>query len=1158
MCENSAMAGRITGFSSFTKGKAAGVLPEKGIIVHYFSKGGLPGKKEQLTIQNYGSTFTAEELCLNIAHTLNIAPLTFHLFSLATLDLSVWLAPNAKIECSETGGVEYVFRIRVAPPKIEQIVGVDQEAFGYFYLQCRSDFVSESFMYKESVKQERQLGQGLIDMLCYGREGNLGLDQLNKLKPKLFIPANTKNMFKKVWEKQRLEVNMKAQLNVEHEKSERDSINDIKLRYMKGFLEITERYLVEHFEISADGDSVHTIIVDIYRDEQPGIYLAHNARLQGKVDIQEEMSYVCAIEDLYGINVFVDSLSVLMMSEARTQRLKFRDRAILESFVSLLSTCYRLMKKFHEPLCDSYTSPMMDNLKRVKCHGPVQKDWAVNHLQKRHQQNKMYNYLLKQKSADLGSYVLIHLQPDLSTMIINISRQQSGKLQLSCGTEEPLFADIASLLRHYTGSGHPRIQLRMCVPPQPPDDPYLLLCRHALMQSNTTKEQQPQSSVVKLVSYVNTQHSVKAIGHGHFTSVWKGKLEELAKVGEVAIKQLNRSNSSISLQHFQSAIQTASFWSHAAIVKVHAVSLAPHFQAMLEYTPLGSLETYLRQPHRGLIVRDLVHVAEDIAQALYYLEGKVSVTGCGEVHGNIRCRNVLVWSHQPGSRLVVKLTDPGLVHFYNSLPLHDDINYERFAWIAPECYNNLKDITKYSDRYAFGTTMWELFSSGDRPHGHKPSKQIEEFVLEGNQLQAPALCPSDIIELMHGCWNLQPEERPTAQVILRNIIRISQSVADERYYSILTWGNTETNSASNYDKLLMQPVVPPSESSVLGLPLPTSPSSSAGLTSVGAASDAWGWSGSCDSRTPLIPTTRQISDAAPRSQQRPLPDLPPDSHQVLQSEQLHMHKDKQLGKGHYGVVYKGDLRVSGDTCSVAVKSLHAKMYHRYVEEFEKEIKMMQKLCHENIVKVIGYLPQRDSENPMLLVMEYVAKGCLSHYLHHLSKKKDNIPQNTLLTFGEEIAEGMKYLHSKEIIHRDLAARNILVTANVHMKISDFGLARILSPERDYYRSDATKEIPAAWCAPEALLQRLFSRESDVWSYGITLWEVYSFGATPSLCKFDDILCFLHEGERLKKPVGCPQDVYQLMYKCWEYYPKNRIHFDNILNAIVGLKSNLPI
>ena len=104
-----------------------------------------------------------------------------------------------------------------------------------------------------------------------------------------------------------------------------------------------------------------------------------------------------------------------------------------------------------------------------------------------------------------------------------------------------------------------------------------------------------------------------------------------------------------------------------------------------------------------------------------------------------------------------------------------------------------------------------------------------------------------------------------------------------------------------------------------------------------------------------------------------------------------------------------------------------------------------------------------------------------------------------------------------------------------------------------------RRVCSCRCAPEALFSHRFSRESDVWSYGIILWEVYSFGTMPSLCdKFHDIVNVLHEGHRLLAPEGCPPDVYQLMKKCWEYYPEQRIHFDSILYAIVGLKSNLPI
>ena len=274
------MMGRVNIFPSFSKEKTSGEVSGSGISIYCFRTGGLPRERDKkLDIQSYGSTFTAEQLCTEIAQSLNIAPLTFHLFGLATPDLSVWLAPNAKIECSQSCGVEYVFRIRIVPPKIKQLHDVDLAAFAYFYLQCRSDFVNECFVYKDAVKQERKLGQGLIDMLCYGRENELGLDKLCTL-TKLFIPPSTKNVFKQISQKYRLQMNMKTQLEKELSGSIDDSVDEIKLRYVNGFLDITQHYLSERFAISADDDSIHTVLVNIYHEERPGIYIVHNAQVR--------------------------------------------------------------------------------------------------------------------------------------------------------------------------------------------------------------------------------------------------------------------------------------------------------------------------------------------------------------------------------------------------------------------------------------------------------------------------------------------------------------------------------------------------------------------------------------------------------------------------------------------------------------------------------------------------------------------------------------------------------------------------------------------------------------------------------------------------------------------------------------------------------------
>ena len=248
-------------------------LPQPGITVYYYQKCGLPGEREK---QHFSGTFTAEQLTVYVAQSLKITPLCFHLFSLATTDLSVWLSPNAEIKCSGTHGIEFIFRMRLRTPKVEHLA-VDKEAFGYFYLQCRSDFVNECI--STTSDEAVLLGQGFTDALCYALELNFSLQ---KLKPKRFIPSDiiVKNKFDQFVGKKRLYNNMQKWLREEREKTRRDSLSDIKLRYINGFLKITDQYLVERFHISVGDSTIHTVLIDIYRDDQPGIHVVHSAEVR--------------------------------------------------------------------------------------------------------------------------------------------------------------------------------------------------------------------------------------------------------------------------------------------------------------------------------------------------------------------------------------------------------------------------------------------------------------------------------------------------------------------------------------------------------------------------------------------------------------------------------------------------------------------------------------------------------------------------------------------------------------------------------------------------------------------------------------------------------------------------------------------------------------
>ncbi|XP_052255888.1 tyrosine-protein kinase SYK-like isoform X2 [Dreissena polymorpha] len=257
----------------------------------------------------------------------------------------------------------------------------------------------------------------------------------------------------------------------------------------------------------------------------------------------------------------------------------------------------------------------------------------------------------------------------------------------------------------------------------------------------------------------------------------------------------------------------------------------------------------------------------------------------------------------------------------------------------------------------------------------------------------------------------------------------------------------------------------------------------------------------------------------------------------------------QLGAGQFGSVCRGTCKKNGKTIPVAVKTLKQEDVTPHQEpELLKEARIMMPLSHKNIVRMIGVC----KSGCLMLVLELAPLGCLNTFL----SAHKNFPQADIVLLLHQVAMGMEYLESMKFVHRDLAARNVLLVTETFAKISDFGMSKALQRDNNYYEAKEAGKWPLKWYAPECVYYWKFDSKSDVWSYGVTMWEATSYGDKPYKGKRgQEILKFLVEEEkRMEKPPLCDEDVYNVMLSCWEYDKNNRPDFKElavILKSIIG-------
>ncbi|XP_029000690.1 NT-3 growth factor receptor isoform X5 [Betta splendens] len=278
---------------------------------------------------------------------------------------------------------------------------------------------------------------------------------------------------------------------------------------------------------------------------------------------------------------------------------------------------------------------------------------------------------------------------------------------------------------------------------------------------------------------------------------------------------------------------------------------------------------------------------------------------------------------------------------------------------------------------------------------------------------------------------------------------------------------------------------------------------------------------------------------------------------------------RELGEGAFGKVFLAEcynLSPTKDKMLVAVKTLKDPNLSAR-KDFQREAELLTNLQHDHIVKFYGVCVDGD---PLIMVFEYMKHGDLNKFLRAHGpdamilvdgqplQSNGELGLSQMLHIATQIASGMVYLASQHFVHRDLATRNCLVGNGLLVKIGDFGMSRDIYSS-DYYRVGGHTMLPIRWMPPESIMYRKFSTESDVWSFGVILWEIFTYGKQPwfQLGNNEVIEC-ITQGRVLERPRICPKEVYDIMLGCWQREPQQRLNIKDIQKVLFAMGKATPV
>uniref|UniRef100_A0A8D3DXG0 Tyrosine-protein kinase n=1 Tax=Scophthalmus maximus TaxID=52904 RepID=A0A8D3DXG0_SCOMX len=965
---------------------------------------------------------------------------------------------------------------------------MDDCVMTYLFFQWRSDFLGGWVQIPVSHEsQEECLGMAVLDMMRLAKEsGQSPVDICNDTSYKSFLPQCMRSRIQEYNIFTRKRIRYRFKKFVQQFSECKATVCNLKLKYLMNLETLLPPLFSERFQVTDLSAREVTIVVM----GNKGIQQSKGKLEEGE---NEELQTYCDFPEVIDISIKQSNkegsaesrIVTITRQDSKFLELEFHSPAEALSFVSVVDGYYRLVADAHHYLCKEVAPPRLLECIQSYYHGPVSMEFTISKL--RRSGNHQGLYILRCSPRDYDKYFMSFVY---ETMVdykhCQIKKVESGEYILSGAKRS--FGSLRELLHCYQKEalrtdGY-TFQLTRCCPPSPNDKSNLLVCRN-----NQGPEVPLSPSLHKHVSQM-VFHKIRkedlaineSLGQGTFTKIFCGVRKELGGYGEmhqmdVVIKILDKAHRSYSESFFEAASMMSQL-SHKHLVLNYGVCVCGDENMMVqEYGKFGSLDTYLKKNKSCVNITWKLEVAKQLAWAMHYLEDK------NLIHGNVCAKNVLLIREEDrrtGSLPFIKLSDPGI----SITVLPREVLVERIPWVPRECVETPQNLSLATDKWGFGTTLWEICSGGDKPLSTLDCSKKNLFYEDRHQLPAPKW--TELANLINSCMDYEPSHRPSFRAIIRDL-----------------------NSLFTPDyELLVESDMLPNRTRGIGFP----------------------WAS--------------------------------ESQEPAQFEERHLIFLKQLGKGNFGSVEMCRYDPLQDSTGevVAVKKLqHSTAEH--IRDFEREIEILKSLQHENIVKYKGVCYSAGRRN-LRLIMEYLPFGSLRDYL---IKHKDHFDSKKLLHYASQICKGMDYLATKRYIHRDLATRNILVESEMRVKIGDFGLTKVLPQNKEYYTVREPGESPIFWYAPESLTESKFSVASDVWSFGVVLYELFTYSdksCSPPAVFMEKmgnekqgqmivyhLMDLLKQGYRLPAPDNCPKEFHKIMAECWSSDPGLRPTFKTLIHSV---------